>query len=712
MWSAFLFLSAMIHSISKYYLVHLPMLKLLIPAILGIILNNLVHLTIKQSAYLTIVLAVLIAVLILLGNKKIIINTIVRNSMFRSAVMLLVWFIIGLVLPSIHDQLNSTSHYHHQIEDNVVYIATIKNQLVEKKNSYKTILKITHVIDATKQRISSGLLLAYLKKEEGVQTLNVGDTLLFKRTPQDINPPFNPNQFNYKEYLALQQIAHQIYLTSQDYSYKLKKQSSPGFISALKKKLNSILKQHLKSPEEFGFANALLLGDKVDLDTEIKTMYSGTGAMHVLAVSGLHVGIIYMVFHFLLSFSQHRIMKVFRPILLIVIIWIYAFLTGSSPSVLRAATMLSFFVFGTALKRYINIYNTMMASALLLLLLNPSLLFQVSFQLSYTALLGIIFLQPKIYCLLNAENYFIDKLWALTSVSIAAQISTFPISIYYFNQFPTYFWMSNILVIPAATLLVCLGILLFAFHWWNGLASLVGFLMEQCIYFLNKGIALIYNLPFSVIEFLTITKVELLLLYLFIVTLIIALTLQSKKSLSLAMLLLLLFGFSLNNTYYKSSSSNRFIVYNVSKTSALGFITPKEFKVLFSGEPSSYQKLYDFNIQPSLNRFNKLSDSQRHFIEAPIEQSQIQFNWKGLSIVYLGSSVDKLKPITADIAVIASSKLYDLETITSYIKAKSYVFDSSFSSYKKKVWKAEAKALALNSYFVTDTSAYVVEIPK
>ncbi len=227
-----------------------------------------------------------------------------------------------------------------------------------------------------------------------------------------------------------------------------------------REQLLGILKTTIRTPNEYAVAAALLLGAKESLDSTLRNAYADTGAMHVLAVSGLHVGILMLILGFLLGF-----LKQFGPngkrlqaLLLLVMLWLFSFLTGASASVLRASTMLSFVLVGQVLGRQINVYNSLAASAFLLLCIDTNLLYQVGFQLSYLALLGIVYLQPKIYQRWTIQPRLGDWLWQGVSVSLAAQLATAPLSLYYFHQFPLFFWLSGVVVTAAAGILLGLGL--------------------------------------------------------------------------------------------------------------------------------------------------------------------------------------------------------------------------------------------------------------
>jgi competence protein ComEC len=359
-----------------------------------------------------------------------------------------------------------------------------------------------------------------------------GDRLLIKNTPARTRPPSNPNAFDFQRHLQLQGIFHQAHLQKGDFIWleNVPPNAMLHFIFTLRRKAQESLSKALSDKNhtsigtnnESNVAIALLLGIKEGLDSELKQAYSGTGATHVLAVSGLHVGLIFQGLTLVLGLLSKRANFIrYSQFLIIILLWFYAALTGFSPSVLRAVTMFSFVALGKIGRKPSNIYNSLALSAFILLLFQPNMLYELGFQLSYLALFGIIYLQPRLSKLITfpqieKKTHFLKKYavsllkwsWDLTTVALAAQVFTLPIMLYYFHQFPIYFWLSNFIVIPAASLIVGLG---FAVLIADGMAAFLPFLsflveilaffLKLILNFMNFCIVFIYEkFPFSVIE--------------------------------------------------------------------------------------------------------------------------------------------------------------------------------------------------------------------
>lgn len=374
--------------------------------------------------------------------------------------------------------------------------ATVLETPQEKTNSYKSLLLIHSVktedtLIGTREKV-----LVYFEKSEAIDEIKPGSQIIFEQAPEPIENRGNPHEFDYKSYLEKKHILRQVYLKTGNWSLTgYRNNTSLLWAETIRDKLLRIYREQHIGAQETEILSALTLGYKRELDRETKRVFSAAGAMHVLAVSGLHVGILFIAFSFCFGFLQKRKIGRFIYVLLsISLLWCYAFITGLSPSVLRACTMFSLIIIAGNINRRANIYNSLAASAFLLLLVNPNNLFEVGFQLSYMAVFGIVYLQPRIAGLWRVKNKIGLFFWNLICVSIAAQIATFPLSAYYFNQFPTYFLLSNIVVIPAAMILIPLGLGLLAFSKVPLLATSIAFLVKwiiKIVYILLSSIELL-----------------------------------------------------------------------------------------------------------------------------------------------------------------------------------------------------------------------------
>ena len=245
---------------------------------------------------------------------------------------------------------------------------------------------------------------------------------------------------------------------------------------------------------------AMVIGRRDEITSEMEYVYNATGTSHILAVSGLHVGIVFLIFSRLFKFMNYGKLRWFYLTLIVMMIWSYALITGLSPSVMRASTMISIVLLADASWRKSNIYNSILVSAFLLLLLDSNLIYSVSFQLSYVAVFGIVFLYNRIYRLLFIKNRLLNFFWKITVLSISAQMATFPLTIYYFHQFPLFSLITNLLAIPTAGLVVIGSLCLIVTSFIEPVPNLIGKLMEICISIYNEVMLFISSLEYTLIE--------------------------------------------------------------------------------------------------------------------------------------------------------------------------------------------------------------------
>ncbi|NNC83656.1 MAG: ComEC family competence protein [Flavobacteriales bacterium] len=483
---------------------------------------------------------------------------------------------LGMMLVDLNTSIDRPDHFS-MYEDSELLSGRVIDSPQEKKKSTKAVLHIEHALVNNTWVPVEGDLLVYLEKSEQSQSLEIGDEISFVTAFREVEGPANPGQFNYKRFLSFKDIYHQQYLRSEDWIMSGKNWS----LRRSSERIRSFFIERLRHIEmdrsEMAIASALLLGKKDDLDPELIQSYASAGAMHVLAVSGLHVGIIFFILRFLFKWMDRWKRGVLiKSMILILCLWTYAFITGLSPSVVRAATMFSAVTLGTGLNRKSDIYNTVASSAFVLLVVNPFYIMEVGFQLSYLAVVGIIYLHPKIYGLLYFPQWLPDKIWEISCVSIAAQLATFPLGLMYFHQFPSYFLLSNLLVIPAAFLILYLGIIYLVLGWIPVVGIWLGKLLSGTIWVLNQGVSWIEGIPYSLIKGIDIDIVMCWVIYAVVMAMIIALNYRKKQWFFFALIGMTgILGWQI----YESMSFKRhphLVVYDVRGESVINFLHSSE----------------------------------------------------------------------------------------------------------------------------------------
>jgi competence protein ComEC len=465
-----------------------------------------------------------------------------------------------------------------------IYEVLLDAQPIEKERSIMFRAKLHTFTDSISTHPTKGEVILYFAKDSATAKLQRGDILLVSTTIDQPKRTGNPEEFNYANYLAHQGIGGTGYVSTSKWQKIGEEHPFSLIITAEKCRtyLLNIYHQFGLSGDEFGMLAALTLGYKDALTPELRESFSTTGAMHVLAVSGLHVGIIYMVIGWLLGFlDKNKRTQRLKPIFIILFLWFYAFITGLSPSVMRATVMFTFMALAGVIGRKSQTFNTIFLSAFLLILYQPAFLFDVGFQLSYSAVIAIVYFQPKIVGLLVVKNRFLRWAWELTAVSLAAQIGTAPFSLFYFHQFPNYFLLSNFVVIPAASIILYLAITLFVVSWIPYLNIVVAFLLNWVLRIMYMAISGIEHLPHA-LSITWISPTELLLFYLTILTLVFLVNKITFRSLTILLTLILLIMSVRTVDKYERLTHEEVIVWNHTKEVMVNRIVSKNNLVLAS----------------------------------------------------------------------------------------------------------------------------------
>lgn len=405
-----------------------------------------------------------------------------------------------------------------------------------KKKTIRFKATVVHGFQSGKVFPCTGTLLIYLKT--GHFFPSYGDEFIIPSNFKTINASSNSNGFDFKAWLAMQNIYHRCYLKEHMFLLVRRNQGNPliSFALRLRKQQIDLYRKILKGDEAFSVASTLILGYRADLSNETLSAYTKTGTIHALSVSGMHVGIIYIVLHQLLFFCNRLLfLRICRSFLIIFLIWFYALLTGFSPSVLRSVIMLTIYIFSKDTGRQTNNYNILAFSAFCILLYDPFLLFDVGFQLSYLSVFGLIDIQPALLKWFTFKQRWCSKLWGILALSLSAQLTTFPLSIYYFHQFPVYFLFSNLFIMIPAALMMYLGLSILIFK----LYFLAPY-FEWLIGFTNGGLKWIAGFQGSTVSGIWIDKAELLLLSSALFFLVQALKHYHKRMLYVSLLLFLI----------------------------------------------------------------------------------------------------------------------------------------------------------------------------
>lgn len=566
----------------------------------------------------------------------------------------------------------------------------------EKENSYETVIKIKSIKKDSSWTGKNASIIAYFAKTDTNFSLKPGNDIIFKSYIHPVKNSGNPFEFNYKRYLAIHGIHFQTYIQPQQYRKVNTQQASSllAFSNKIRLYLLSQLKNAGLKKQNLAICSALTLGYKELLNKKTKGNFSNSGATHILAVSGLHVGIIFLLMHYLLLFMEkNKSGRVIKTMLIILILGIYALVTGLSPSVTRATLMFSIIAIGKIYQRNASIYNNLALSAFILLLINPLILFSVGFQLSYAAVISIVFFQPKIYNMITLP-LGVDKFWQWFSVAIAAQIGTAPLIIHYFNQFPNYFWLTNFLAIPAATIILISGILVLITNPLIPVFSqFIGLLLNKITLVLNLSLNFIQNLPFSVSHNLHLEGKIIPFVYFMIILLTIFLLKRNTKAFITALTLATLI-LSLN--IFKTIENNNkaeFVVLNIPNHSVYNYID-NEKNVIFTGKPKIKETTLKFSAE---NLWLKRNACNPEVINLNRNQEhELKNMWLKKNYLYAGGkkilrlSTDQLneysasKRLKVDYLIISKDAEINIDKLCRLFDFKNIIIDSSNSYYYRK----------------------------
>jgi competence protein ComEC len=576
----------------------------------------------------------------------------------------------------------------------------------------------------------SGKIILYLEIDSLATTLKPGDKIIFNPNLSEIQNKGNPEEFDYKKYLSNNLVYNSGYLTSGDWQ-KLNTEHDIKIRHSLlrfRTKLVDKLEELGLTSDELAVVSALALGYKDNLSNEIRHSYSSSGAMHILAVSGLHVGIVYGVLLFFLSFLRTKKLNVVKIITVIVFIWLYAMLTGLSPSVTRAATMFSIAAIGNLQKHKSGALNSVAASAFLLLIINPLNIVDVGFQLSYLAVIGIIVMQPSIYNIFTVKNKLLDKIWSLTSVSVAAQIATGPIAMYYFHQFSNYFILANYILIPVSTIAIWLCIFVFIFSGIGFIASFLTKLLAFVMKIMNETTSVIESMPYSLTDNIYINLTQLFIIYAVII-LIFTYFSYSKKYSHFATAFSLIIVLAFINLYdeLKFMKQKYIIMYNINRVTAINIIDGRD-NVVFTNLDQIEKEKISFTAKNNwlkkgikIEKYIKLSSGNRNILSdiVAIDNRNIFFknNYIGFEDVRIfvldknfNSSNGLLEKINIDYLVLSDNPRINLKDLDKFFNFKELIIDSSNSNYLISKWLEQNIVCNYSIFNIKTDGAFILKL--
>ncbi len=546
-------------SSSSHVLHGIPFVKILFPFLLG----DLAGLTIPHGIWMVFIAGFVgLALLIFSFSGKDIIARYSRGR-YSGPALFLLFFSVGILAALLAENRIGRKT---QFCGDVVLSGYIYQPAVEKKNSLAVLILSDGFRKDTSWYKVRGRTLLYFHKDSKIASGRPGDAVIIHTKLRQIPFSGNPGEFNYRRYQNDHGIYWEAFVNEEQWTFVSGIRRHSLLLAAKKIQLYLVdcLKKQGFTREELAVASALTAGDKEFLDPETKSYFSDSGTMHILAISGLHVGIIYLVFLYFFSlFGQGKKITIIRTVVIIFVLWGYAFITGLSPSVMRAALMFSFFLLGNAYQRKVNVYNILAVSAFILLVIQPVTSRNTGFQLSYLAVLGIVAFYKPLYRIAASGWWLTDKMWSLIAVSLAAQIGTFPITLFYFHKFPLYFPLANLFVVPVVTLFIYTGLVFFIFQPLPVISSLAAYVLKELSAGLLDITQKIQSLPGAVIQPVWLHRVDIVVLYLLIITLVLFIKIKKPVYLISFQIFLLTGILMIGTRETQTSEKKRFVVFNI-----------------------------------------------------------------------------------------------------------------------------------------------------
>lgn len=678
-----------------------PFLRAVVPLMIGIIAQWYIQFSIQ---------ILIIAALLLLFTTILLYRTRYKTTFRLGVVFSLVFMVFGCWLTVLKNPVNWNSHISKHYYPGETVLATLEEPTTEKVTSFKTTASVK-LIDSNNNYLHvAGNIIVYVSIDSGSKKLDYGSTIMFARSLLPITSAGNPGGFDYKRYAAFNHLYYQVFLKKGDYRVLNKTSYNPIRKSLFLARLYAIhtFQKYVPGKVEAGMAEALLLGFKGDLDKQLVESYANTGVVHIIAISGMHLGLIYGLLFFVLKpLEKKKYGKILKAILIIAALWMFSVLTGAAPSITRSALMFTVIIFGSSFSKTTTIYNSLAISAIALLLYDPFNLWDVGFQLSYAALTSIAVLGKPLSAALYVQNKLLQKIWQLMAVTIAAQAFTLPLVLYHFHQFPISFLLSNLIAVPLSSLILYALIALVLFSMIPYIGAILGWCSFYCIKAMNLFIIWVEAIPHSRIDniyfSLPHTLVTAILVMAFCWWLLQRNSTALLTFLSSTFLLIVL----LEIQFYQSLKQQKLIVYNVPKTSAMDIMNGRQFS--FIGDTILQQKnfLQNFHLLPS--RIQHRVSFNSNIIPDSTAFNLLQLGKYRVLILDKSPDVKHFKGLTADYLLVTKNCHTKPYMLLKNLLCKTVVLDGSCNVRYLQQWKNATDSLHLRLHSVQQQGAFVID---
>ena len=620
-----------------------------------------------------------------------------RKTLFFVFITWITFFLTGMILVYENDATNHTNYFEKYLKNTSKVILAIDKVLKPGNYHHKYVADVVQ-LDSKK---TTGHVLLNIEKDSTSLLFHTGDLVFLKNKFQDIKSSLNPHQFNYKHYLKKQGINQQVYITHQEILLlDESKVSLLRFIDAFRVKIQKSLRRYHFTDDELAVMNALLLGQRQEISKQLSDNYSKAGAIHILAVSGLHVGVILLILSLILKpLERVNNGKLIKLVLVILSLWFFAILAGLSASVIRAVTMFSAIALGQFFNKRNAVEHSLIFSMFIILLWKPLFLFDVGFQLSYTAVFGIIWIQPVLYQLWKPNFFIVDKGWQLITVSVAAQLGVLPISLFYFHQFPALFFISNLIIIPFLGVILGLGLVVLVLSYMSILPLFLEGFYGGIISILNKVVAFVARQESFLFSEISFSALKMIFSYLLIISGFQLFLKLNTKRCFLFFGSILAFQCVLILEKYTIAQKSEFIVFHKSKNSIIGIRKGSSFELYHSMDSlqiSSQKLLINYKVGENITsqNYHKLSN--------------LMYYDKQVVLIIDKDGLYDIKELNNPIVLLRQSPKINLQRLVKKLKPAIIIADgSNYKSYIEN-WNTTCKNLKTPFWTTYNQGAYVL----
>lgn len=680
----------------SYFWERTPFFRLLLPLVAGIVSYRYFYNT-EYALTLSITLALLISlygISLYLSQR-----TIVKAVQFCLVQLALIT--IGWLSFYQTDIKNKAGWFGNTIDTGQQYEVLITNAAEEKNKTWKYEVEVLHAFHNKEKLNTVGKAFLYVYKYSA-PAYKEGDKLLLPDRWQRIKNSGNPFEFDYEQFCANNNIYYQQFLSGAD--IELLEFADENSLSPIRQIHNwcvAQLETYISDRATLGLLEAILVGERSLLDSTTTQNYANTGIVHVIAISGAHISIFFFLILFLMSGIKHRKYRWVKYLIALPLIWLYVLVAGAPASAVRAASMFSILGIGFAFQKQQNGINQLLATAFILLLVQPSWLFAAGFQLSFLAVLSIFLFYKPIYRLFSVPNKPLRTLWGIIAASISAELLIAPLVIYYFHLFPVQFILANIIAYFFMSAILILGMAIIAFSSLPVIAGFLSTITVALVGYFNKAIEVLAPLNIEAFQYLQINELELVLVYLAIAACVSFILKKKKAALMLGIASIVLLVGMLIYQSNKALQQELLVVYNINRTGYIEYISGKKNYVVNCSKELSEQSEY-YVLRPAHTRWHawRTGDSS---------QEKYSFTINNRNVLIVNDKKQILPDTTVQILIINYNiKEADLQDLINRYTPQQLVFSSILTRKKAAIWADQKELLQIPIHITGVDGAYIL----